>query len=72
MTATSYFTYNIFFSNGSILILDNVNITVDVVNREITQLDIKRDPNGDSVEFINISEIISIVKRAPLKKKWWK
>lgn len=57
-------TYEILFRNGATVILNNVNITLTSENREVTELNFKRSPAGDSVQFMDIGEIISVVKRA--------
>ena len=62
--STTYHTYEILFRNGTSVVLEKVNITVSSENRVITQIDLKHDPRaGDAVKFLDISEVICVVKR---------
>ena len=63
--------YEIFLKNGTSIVLNNVDMIVNAVDRELMEINFKRTVDGDVVSFLNIGEIIAIVKRASIKKSWW-
>lgn len=64
--------YEIFLKNGTSIVLNDVELAVSSENREVTEIKFKRTPHGDVVSFLNIGEVLAVVKRAPIKKSWWR
>ena len=71
MSKTSGYTYDIFMRNGNTITLNNINnINLEFQNRQIVKFSIEGNSvNSDELRFIDIGQILAIVKRVN-KKKW--